>query len=102
MASWSSRRRSPYGSIVVLVIILFIGVPAFYLFYKAPTCFDNKRNGDELGTDCGGSCVKLCQSAFLPPRVEWGGAKVEKVVNGLYNVAAYIVNPNVNGAYKTA
>src|SRR5690349_16932968 len=98
MASWSSRRKSLYGSIVVIVIILFIGVPAFYFLYTPPTCTDGFQNGDEQDIDCGGSCVKLCQSAFLPPRVGWGGAKFEKVADGLYNLAAYIVNQNVDGA----
>jgi hypothetical protein len=53
-------------------------------------------NGDEIGVDCGGSCVKLCQAAFLPPSVLW--TKFEKVAPGFYNVASYIVNPNTNGA----
>lgn len=98
MASWSTRRKFSYASLVVLAIILFIAVPFFYFFYKAPTCFDNKKNGDETGVDCGGSCSRLCQSAFLPPRIEWGGAKLEKLADGLYNASAYIVNPNLNGA----
>lgn len=98
MSTWSSRRKSIYGTIVIVVVVLFIGVPAFYLFYKPPTCSDNKQNGNELGVDCGGSCVKLCQNTFLSPQIAWGGAKFEKVIDGLYNVAAYIINPNVNGA----
>lgn len=98
MASWSSRRKFTYSSIVILLLIVVIIVPAFYFFYKAPTCFDGIKNGDEKGVDCGGSCVRLCQSSFLPPRIDWGGAKFEKVADGIYNVAAYIVNQNVSGA----
>ncbi|MEK7213947.1 MAG: hypothetical protein AAB637_02440 [Patescibacteria group bacterium] len=98
MSSWSTRRKTFYGSVVIIAIILFIGVPAFYFLYTPPSCSDGKKNGNELGIDCGGSCVKLCQSSFLPPQIAWGGAKFEKVVTGLYNVAAYIVNPNVSGA----
>ncbi|MES3031198.1 MAG: hypothetical protein V4697_02180 [Patescibacteria group bacterium] len=98
MASWASRRKALYGSIVLLVLIVGVGVPAFFYFYKAPTCNDRMQNGNELGIDCGGSCVLLCQSSFLPPRIEWGGAKFEKVADGLYNAAAYIINPNLNGA----
>lgn len=98
MASWASRRKLLYASIVIIALIVLVGIPAFLILYKAPTCFDNKQNGNEAGVDCGGSCSRLCQSAFLPPRVEWGGAKFEKLADGLYNVASYIVNPNMNGA----
>lgn len=98
MASWSSKRKTSYAIAVISAVILFVAVPVFLYFYKAPTCFDNKMNGDETGLDCGGSCARLCQSAFLPPRIEWGGAKIEKHSDGLYNVAAYIVNPNIDGA----
>ncbi len=100
MSSWSSRRKFSYGFTALLAVIVFIAVPAFLLFYKAPTCFDAKQNGNESGVDCGGSCSRLCQSAFLPPRIEWGGVKFEKLAEGLYNVASYIVNPNINGAAK--
>ena len=97
MTTWASRRKFTYASTVIVALIIFITVPIFVFFYKSPTCFDNKLNGDEIGIDCGGSCSRLCQSAFLPPRQEWGGAKIEKLAEGLYNVAAYIVNPNING-----
>ncbi len=97
MASWATRRKFLYASVSILVLILLVAVPFFLYYYKAPTCFDSKMNGSELGVDCGGSCRKLCQSAFLPPKIEWGGARFEKQADGLYNVASYIVNPNVNG-----
>jgi hypothetical protein len=95
--SWASKRKITYALILISIIIIVIIVPLFYFFYKAPTCFDIKQNGSETGIDCGGKCTRLCQSAFLPPRIEWGGAKFEKVADGLYNVASYIVNPNING-----
>lgn len=102
MASWSSRRKLNYALAVAFTLVVFIIVPAFFIFYKAPTCFDGKMNGDETGYDCGGSCSLLCQSAFLPPRVGWGGAKFEKLADGLYNVASYIINPNMTGAAVNA
>jgi hypothetical protein len=97
MASWATRRKFLYASVSILLLILLVAVPFFLYYYKAPTCFDGIENGSELGIDCGGACVRLCQSAFLPPRIEWGGAKFEKQSEGLYNVASYIVNPNING-----
>ena len=96
MASWSSRRKFTYGSVVIGGIILIVGLPTFLLFYKAPTCADGKQNQGEDGIDCGGPCVKLCPSSFLPPEVIW--TRSEPVAPGLYNVGAYIVNNNLNGA----
>jgi hypothetical protein len=34
----------------------------------------------------------------LPPKIGWGGAKFEKVADGLYNVASLVINQNLNGA----
>ena len=98
MATWSSRRKFLYGGTLLVVVIAIVGGIFFSLFYKAPTCYDRIMNGDEKGVDCGGSCIKLCQSTFLPAKIAWGGGKFEKVADGLYNVAAYIVNPNTNAA----
>lgn len=95
MATWSSRRKSAYGFSVLIILVLLVGVPAFFLFYKAPTCSDGKQNEGEQGIDCGGPCVKLCPSAFLPPEVIW--TKSEQVAPGIYNVAAYVVNNNLDG-----
>ncbi len=92
MASWSRQRKSLYALVVIVVVAAAVGVPGFFYFYKAPTCFDGIRNGTETGVDCGGSCQKLCPSAFLSPIVSW--TRFEQVAAGLYNVAAYVVNPN--------
>lgn len=77
---------------IVAVIIVILGIK---LFYTAPTCFDGRINGNEQGPDCGGVCEKLCPSAFLSPIVNW--TRFEQVAPHLYNVAAYIVNPNIDG-----
>lgn len=98
MASWSSRRKFEYGLIIIICLIFLISIPLFLIFYKTPTCTDGVMNGKETGIDCGGACIRLCQNSFLPPRVVWGGAKFEKIANGLYNVASLIENQNVNGA----
>ncbi len=92
MASWSQRRKFIYSSSLLIFIILLVGIPAFLYLYKAPTCFDGIKNGDEKGVDCGGSCQKLCLDSFLVPQVAW--TRIENVAPGLYNVATYIVNPN--------
>lgn len=96
MATWATHRKFLYASSVIGVLVVFVAIPIFYSTYHKPTCFDNILNGGEEGVDCGGPCSRLCQSAFLAPAVPW--TKIEKVADGLYNVAAYIVNPNTNGA----
>ena len=92
MASWSRQRKSLYALAVIVALVAAVGVPGFFYFYKAPTCFDGIQNGNETGIDCGGSCQKLCPSAFLSPIVSW--TRFEKVATGLYNMAAYVINPN--------
>ncbi len=98
MSSWSQRRKSVYALIVAVVVIGGIGVPAFYFFYKAPTCNDGIQNGSEKGVDCGGRCERLCQGAFYQPAVGW--TRFEQVAPGLYNLAAYIENRNTTGEAK--
>lgn len=95
MSSWSQRRKFAYVSVITIVFLVAIAIPAFFLIYKAPTCFDGMQNGGETGVDCGGTCQRLCPSAFLAPDVAW--TRFEQVTSGLYNVAAYIVNPNISG-----
>ena len=94
MASWSRQRKSLYALIVIVVVAAAVGVPGFLYFYKAPTCFDGIQNENETGVDCGGSCQKLCPSAFLAPIVSW--TRFEEVAPSFYNIAAYVINPNPN------
>lgn len=95
MNSWAQKRRFIYGSVVAVFLLVAVGFPLWKIFYVAPTCFDGKKNGSEQGVDCGGNCKKLCASDFIPPSNTW--VKFEQSAPGLYNVAAYIVNPNTSG-----
>ena len=79
-------------------MVLLLVIAGYFFFktsYKAPTCFDGVMNGNEQGVDCGGSCQRLCQSAFLEPMIAW--TSVEQLASGSYNAAAYIINPNNEG-----
>jgi hypothetical protein len=99
MSSWSKRRKYIYMTVTAVVVVGVIVIPAFYYFYKAPTCFDGRKNGNEQGVDCGGACQKLCASAFLPAKIDW--TRYEKIAPGVYNLAAYIENPNTDaGAHS--
>lgn len=95
MSSWSRRRRALYAAVVTILLVGAVIVPAFLYLYEAPTCFDGIRNGNEQGVDCGGSCERLCQSSFLPASVAW--TRFEEVAPSLYNVGAYLINPNTQG-----
>ncbi len=92
MASWSTTRKYGYFFALVVAIIVLVGIPAFLLFYEAPTCFDGGKNGTERGVDCGGACVKLCLADFAAPRVLW--VHSTRVVPGIYNALSYVQNPN--------
>ena len=98
--TWSQRRKFIYGFATLIVVVAVVGIPSFYFLYKPPTCFDGVLNQGEQGVDCGGPCVKLCASAFVPPVVAW--ARLEKLTDGYYNAAAYIVNQNVDGEADNA
>jgi hypothetical protein len=92
--SWAQRRRFIYIGGIVLFILLFVVLPTVIHFYEAPTCFDNKKNQTEQGVDCGGPCTLLCRSQYVPLTVLW--SRFSKVDDGVYNVLAYIENPNIN------
>jgi hypothetical protein len=92
--SWAQKRRLIYISIIALAILLFVFLPIAIKLYKAPTCFDGKQNQTEQGVDCGGSCTLLCRSQYVPLTVLW--SRFSKVNDGVYNVLAYIENPNLN------
>lgn len=92
--SWASKRKLIYlGSVALIFLILGIWIFVAY-FYKAPTCFDGKQNQTELGVDCGGPCNLLCSAQYVPLTVKW--SRFFKVTDGVYNVLAYIENPNQN------
>lgn len=92
MASWSARRKSLFLSLGALALIIFVGVPLFFYFYKAPTCFDGKQNGPEEGIDCGGACSKVCSFQAAAPIVLW--SRSFPVAPGVWSAVALIENPN--------
>lgn len=85
-----------YGAGVLLFLILIVGIPVYFIFFNAlPTCFDGKMNGNEVETDCGGTCARACDHEVLPePVVSW--SRPFNVARGLNNLVAYVQNPNVN------
>jgi len=96
MNQWSRRRKRIILAIVVLILLVFIGIPTFFLFYKDSTCFDSKQNGDETGVDCGGSCQLLCTIESLPLILK-GDPRVLNVTGNIFEVVALVENPNTSG-----
>jgi hypothetical protein len=95
MNEWAQRRKRIILSLIFGTLIFLIGLPAFFFFYRSPSCTDGKKNGDEQGIDCGGGCKKLCQADNLPI-ISKGDAQVFKVGSTTYAVAIQAENPNIN------
>ena len=95
---WSQKRKIVYAVSFSLLVILLAAYPTYKIVYKAPTCFDGKQNGIELGLDCGGGCNLFCATQITVPRVVW--AKAFPVAQGFYDLGAYIENPNQTAGLK--
>lgn len=89
---WAAWRRAQYVAGLSFIVILVLGVSFFLYWYEAPSCFDNSKNGDERGVDCGGSCMRICSLDVREPEVLW--SKSFKIIEGQYNAVAYVENPN--------
>ena len=94
MATWAERRKFLIGLVIFLFIAVSVSVPAYIVWYHPPTCSDGKMNQSEEGIDCGGECSLICQDRFLPAKVIW--TRQDKIAPGVYNIASYIINPNVD------
>jgi len=82
-----------YGSgyLTVLFLILFA---IYFVWLKAePTCFDNKKNQDEIGVDCGGPCAACEIKTLLPLQSVWNNYFS---INNKAALSAQIKNSNVN------
>lgn len=96
---WAKRMRLMIvGGIAAVTFLLVAGV-AIAVFYKVPTCTDQKLNQDEEGIDCGGSCLRICTAQVASPVVLF--ARPLSVL-GRTDVVAYIQNPNKNAQAKNA
>ncbi len=94
--TWAFKRQFFY----IVILILFVSIFGFLIispsFNKAPSCFDNKKNGNETGVDCGGSCAIACFEQVDPISILW--SRTFRVVSGRYNAVAYLENHNKNTA----
>jgi Mg-chelatase subunit ChlD len=89
---WAVWRRLQYGTGYTLVLMGMSVLVYYQYFYQPPTCFDGLQNGDELGIDCDGSCVRICAAGVMPPTVRWTASFPS--LPGQYNAVAYVENTN--------
>jgi hypothetical protein len=93
MISWNTKKRLLYSFFTILFLSLLIGVPLYVKFFvKPPSCFDQKLNQNELETDCGGICERICRSEVNNPEVLF--YRFFEVAQGVYNAVALIENSN--------
>lgn len=79
-----------------LAIFFLIGLGIYFALFKQPaSCFDNKKNQNETGVDCGGSC-SACELKTLRP-LETNWVRFFSA-NGKAVLAAEIKNLNPNYA----
>lgn len=95
MSDWASRRKTIYSGLVVLVLSTISFAIFWKFWYVTPSCFDNLRNGDEAGIDCGGSCALICRSDVVRPIVKWD-PRLFEVLPGVWSALVYVENPNTN------
>jgi len=100
MASWGTNRRNLIIFIIFAILISVGGLVTGVFYYEESTCFDEKQNGLESGIDCGGSCQLLCSNQLIEPIVQWN--RHFEVVPGIYNVLAYVENPNPTAGSERA
>ena len=46
-----------YGFFYLAILVSLIWLVYSFEFKPAPNCFDGKKNQEETGIDCGGSCI---------------------------------------------
>lgn len=94
MSIWAERRKQAVIWMIILLIISVIGISAWVVFNKPPTCTDGSRNQDEQGVDCGGVCDLMCRDSVQDPVILW--QRFFKVSDGIYTAATMVQNPNLN------
>jgi hypothetical protein len=97
MNPWSARRRAAIFVIVLFGLLLVVGWPVYYLYFRSvPDCQNQKMDGDETGIDCGGSCELLCKPETLP-LIAQGDARLLKIATSTYEAVVLVQNPNIAG-----
>ncbi len=89
---WALKRRIIAVFAVILVITVFVIIPYVLTHQEVASCTDKKQNQSEEGIDCGGPCALVCKNSAQDLRMLW--TKIFPVRAGVYDIVAYIENPN--------
>lgn len=93
--SFSRKMKQSFIASVYVFLIVLMGTGIYFFFLKPPaTCFDNKRNQDEQGVDCGGMCQVVCQENIIGTDLEITEIAFVKSQAGQYDVLGKIYNAN--------
>lgn len=86
--TWAEHRKLSYIALVLIVVAGIGFVTYRQLTKETPTCYDNKRNGGEVGVDCGGPCTFYCPGELANPQVRW--SRSFQITPGVFQAVAYI------------
>lgn len=89
---WAYTHRARLKFAITSIIVISLTVYLAIRLYVPPSCFDGKRNQDEVGIDCGGGCDLYCASQVGSVKTSW--INLFEVSPGWWSVLAYLENPN--------
>lgn len=95
MSPWASRRKNIILGAIALILTAVVFFGFWRYWYATPSCFDNLKNGDEAGVDCGGACVLVCSGDALSPIIKWD-PRLFEVSPGVWSILVYVENPNID------
>jgi len=98
--SWAAQRQMQYLGGILFIVVLILAWFLYPILTKAPTCFDSKKNGNETGVDCGGSCALVCLNTVSYPVTLW--SRAFHVSGSTYNLVALVENQNKSSAVERA
>lgn len=101
MNPWAARRKGVIFLIVLIALLIIVGIPSYFALQNKPNCMNAKKDGDETGVDCGGSCQLLCVPETLP-LISRGDPRLLKIASSTYVIALPVENPNINGTVVRA
>jgi len=96
--TWAKKRQIIIVVGLSFIFLLIVSVTLYNLLKKPATCFDNKRNQNETGIDCGGVCSAICKADSKSLVIDW--VRLFKIREGEYSVIAQIDNPAANSVAR--
>lgn len=96
--SWASSKRTLILVVIFSVVAAIAAITLIATLYETPSCGDGKKNQNEEGIDCGGTCARVCSFDAVAPLVSF--VRDVKGLGGRTDVVAYVENPNGFAAAK--